>query len=177
MNKKVLIFLGASLAVNFVFIGFEASRMKYQQSGFPSDRPGMPDGLKSLGFKVIQNMKEDEFVLHTKEMHEAMRKAKVELNKDPFDEDGFREALQEAAQARITLDKTVEEKMVEILSKMPPEERRRFAKEFGRRDRFFKERSRRRKMGSRQAAGRRRFFWPSSSAPAAPEQPERTEQE
>ena len=166
MNKNVLIFLGVSLAINCVFIGFEASRMHYQSTGnVPPSRPVFmprkgPNDLKSLGYKLMPPKNKDALTLHQQEMHEALRKVKAELNKDPFDEEKFKEALQEAAQIRVAVDKDVQENMVEMISKMAPEERRRFAKQFGEKHQFFKDRSERRKREMRERAKRRHRFFP-----------------
>ena len=157
MNKKIWIFLGISLAINCVFIGFEGSRMRYQQTSTPSARvknkqvlPKMPNDLKSLGFKLMQNKEKEEFSTQVQDMYEAMRKVKSELNKDPFEEDKFRAAVREAAQIRISLDKLAEENMVEIIAKMPPEERHSIAEHLERKDAFFKRRRERRTEEARQ---------------------------
>ncbi|MBR4127676.1 MAG: periplasmic heavy metal sensor [Alphaproteobacteria bacterium] len=145
MNKKLLITLGVSLALNFIFIGFEASRIHYQPCHrIPPARPEfMPrpmDGRRSPEQKMMQKTLKDAFKNHGKEMKEAMENVKAALQKEPFDAGQFKAALQKAAEIRQSVDAAVQESMVETISKMSPEERHRFAKQFGQKGKPFKHR-------------------------------------
>lgn len=151
MNKKLLITLGVSLALNFLFIGFEASRLYYQPCGcgckhgrhIPPARPEfmphkMHDGFGLPEQQMIKKTFKDAFKNHGKEMKKAMEDVKEALKKEPFDAEQFKEALQKAAEVRSTIDTAVQENMVEMISKMSPEEREHFAKQFNHKDKAFK---------------------------------------
>ncbi|MBO4643488.1 MAG: periplasmic heavy metal sensor [Alphaproteobacteria bacterium] len=149
MNKKLLITLGVSLALNFIFIGFEASRIYYQPCGcgrghIPPARPQiMPHHMPGGNFnpfeqKMMHKTFKDAFKNHGKEMKEAMKNVSAALKKEPFDAEQFKAALQKASEVRAAIDATVQENMVEMISKMSPEERQRFAKQFERKDKNFK---------------------------------------
>lgn len=143
MNKKLLITLGVSLALNFVFIGFEAARTYYQPCRrFPSARPEfMPHPMRDGGSpeqRMMQKTFKDAFKNHGKEMKKAMKDVKVALKKEPFDAEQFKAALQKAAEVRKAVDEAVQESMVKAISEMSPEERKRFAKQFGHREKPFK---------------------------------------
>ena len=144
MNKKILIALGVSLALNFIFIGFEASRIYYQPCGhIPPERPAfaprqIPDGFGSPEQKMMQKTFKDAFKNHGKEMKKAMKNVKIALKKEPFDIEQYKEALKKATEVRNSIDAAVQENMVEIISKMSPEERRRFAEQFGKEPGAFK---------------------------------------
>ena len=145
MNKKLLITLGVSLALNFIFIGFEASRIYYQPCNhIPPARPEfmphrMPDGkFKAPERNMMQKTFKDAFKNHGKEMKKAMQNVRDALKKEPFDVEQFKEALKKASEVRSSIDAAVQENMVEMISKMSPEERSRFSKQFGQKDKFFK---------------------------------------
>ena len=139
MNKKLLITLGVSLALNFIFLGFEASRIYYQPSPhIPPIRPEfaprpMPDGgaFNTPEQRMMQQSFKKAFKDHGKELKTAMQNVKAVLKNEPFDAEKFKEALQKAAEVRSTVDAAVQESMVETVSKMSPEERQRFAEQFG----------------------------------------------
>ena len=82
MNKKILIALGVSLALNFIFIGFEASRMYYQPCRrIPPARPEfMPPQMKGVR-SPEQKIFKDAFKNHGKEMKAAMKDVKAALKK------------------------------------------------------------------------------------------------
>ena len=145
MNKKLLSILGVSLALNFIFIGFEASRIYYQPCGHtPPARPEfiphrMPDGgFNAPEQKMMQKTFKDVFKNHGKEMKNAMKDVKAALKKEPFDAEQFKAALKKAAEVRNAIDTAVQENMVEMISQMSSEERLRFAKQFEDKDKFFK---------------------------------------
>ena len=140
MNKKLLITLGVSLALNFMFIGFEASRIYHQPCHrVPPARPEfMPRPMDGHGFPMMQKTFKDAFKNHGTEMKKAMKDVKAALKKEPFDAEQFKAALQKAAEVRQTIDAAVQENMVETISKMSPEERQGFAKHFDQKEKFFK---------------------------------------
>ena len=143
MNKKLLIALGVSLALNFVFIGFEAAKTYYQPCRrFPPARPEfMPHAMRDGGLPEQKMMRETfgkAFKNHGKEMKKAMKDVKAALKKEPFDAEQFKAALQKAAEVRRTVDEAVQESMVKAISEMSPEERKHFAKQFGRKEKPFK---------------------------------------
>ena len=141
MDKKILIILGVSLALNFTFIGFEASRIYYQRPvRIPAERPNfapkhMPDFQEN---GLIRETFKETFKNHGKEMKEAIKNVKASLQKENFDIEEFKAALQKAAEVRSALDSSVQEKTVEVVSKMSPQERQRFSKQFERKNKRFK---------------------------------------
>lgn len=148
MNKKIWITLGVSLALNFIFIGFEASRIYYHPCGcgrghIPPARPEfVPHRMHGGAFnpaeqKMMQKTFKDAFKNHGKEMKKAMKDVKTALKKEPFNAEQFKAALQKASEVRSSIDAAVQENMIEMVSKMSPEERARFAKQFDRKDKFF----------------------------------------
>jgi len=147
MNKKILIALSVSLALNFIFLGFEASRIYYQpHDRIPPARPEfaprhIPDGdaFNAPGPKLMRQSFKKAFKNHGKELKEAMKNVKAVLKKEPFDAEKFKEALQKAAEARNAVDAAVQENMVEMISKMSSEERRHFAEQFGKKGKTFKQ--------------------------------------
>lgn len=140
MNIKLLIALGVSLALNFIFIGFESSRMYYQPCHrVPPARPEfMPRPMDGHELPMLQKTFKDAFKNHGKEMKEAMKNVKAALKKEPFDAELFKDALKKAAEVRQTVDAAVQESMIETISKMSPEERHRFAKQFELKSKTFK---------------------------------------
>ncbi|MBR1777584.1 MAG: periplasmic heavy metal sensor [Alphaproteobacteria bacterium] len=145
MNKKVLTALGISLAVNFIFIGFEASRIYHRPafSHIPPARPSFaskqgPEKFSSPEQKLMRASFKEALKNHAQEMKEAKQAVEEALKKEPFDAEEFKAALQKAAAVRSTVDAAVQENMVEMLSKMSSEERRRFAEQFGKPDKAFK---------------------------------------
>lgn len=138
MNKKLLITLGISLALNFFFIGFEVSGALYRPCRrFPPARPefaahAIPEKFGAHERDILQKPFKDAFKNHGKEMKNAMKNVNDALTKEPFNVEEFKAALQKAAEIRQTVDNAVQESMVETIAKMSPEERRRFAKHFTR---------------------------------------------
>lgn len=142
MNKKILIALGVSLAINFAFIGFETAKVLYKPAfeRIPPERPGfarMKDGpkdekgpsmFKGPMMKAFKQAAKD----YQKEMAEAKKEMEAALVADPFNTEKFKEALAKASAVRSSIDAAVQANMVEFISEMTPEERRRFADEFSR---------------------------------------------
>lgn len=139
MNKKLLTILGISLAVNFIFIGFETAKIIYQPA-FPDIPPERPQFIRPDSFKPgepdFQNKKlmreafKKAVKNHHKEMEDARREVEETLKTEPFDMEKFKAALQKATAVRSTIDAAVQENMAIMLSKMTPEERQHFADRF-----------------------------------------------
>lgn len=139
MNKKLLTVLGISLAVNFMFIGFETAKI-IRQPAFPDIPPERPQFIRPDAFRPdapdLQNKKlmRDAFKQavrnHRQEMDDARKAVEETLKTDPFDAEKFKAAMQKAAAVRSTVDTAVQENMAEMLLKMTPEERQRFADRF-----------------------------------------------
>lgn len=145
MNKKILIALGISLALNFVFIGFEAGRTLHRPAFPPAPHMphmrGKPFAEKAPDFHQNNEMRKtfhNVFKKHAKEIKEAMKNVKDTLKKEPFDVEEFKAALQKASDVRRAFDAEVQEKTVETVSNMPPQERKRFAKRFDGKHKEFK---------------------------------------
>lgn len=148
MNKKILIALGVSLAINFAFIGFETAKFLYKPTfeRIPPERPGfarMKDGprdgkgpsmFKGPMMKAFKQAAQN----YQKEMAEAKKEMEAALVADPFNSDKFKEALAKASAVRSSIDTAVQANMVEFISKMTPEERLRFADEFARKKEHMK---------------------------------------
>ena len=141
MNKKILITLGISLALNFIFIGFETAKAIYQPkfSDIPSVRPPFtrPD-IRSMKGPDFQNKKmmfkafKSAMKNHREEMKNARKEVEETLKAEKFDAEKFKAAMQKATAVRNTIDAAVQENMTEMLSKMDPKERSRFAEHFAR---------------------------------------------
>lgn len=144
MNKKLLIILGISLAVNFILIGFETAKIIYQPAfpNIPPERPQFirPDDFKPGGpdfpdKKLMREAFKNAVKNHHQEMNGALQEVKETLKAEPFDTEKFKAAMQKATAVRSTIDTAVQENMTEMLSKMTPEERRRFADRFSQKGR------------------------------------------
>lgn len=145
MSKKLMIVLGVSLALNFLFIGFEVSRAIFEPPfpAFPEKRFHFrPDDLPP---PPVAEARPDEgnrqgnvfFASFKKAMDEARQPMKISkqnvveaLRKDPFDPDALKKALEEASEVRRRIDQSVQDNMFSILSEMTPEERAAFADNF-----------------------------------------------
>lgn len=148
MNKKILIALGVSLAINFAFIGFETAKCLYKPSfeRIPPERPGfarMKDGpgddrgpsvFKGPMMKAFKQAAQN----YQKEMAEAKKEMEAALVAEPFNAGKFKEALAKASAVRSSIDAAVQANMVEFISAMTPQERRQFADEFGRKKEHMK---------------------------------------
>lgn len=143
MNKKILIVLGVSLALNFLFIGFEVSRavfeppfppmpeerFNFRPEGFPPPPDGTemrPNADKKVFFGAFK-----EAMKGAREPMAASKKAVAEaVRKEPFDPAALKQALEEASAVRRKIDETVQDNMLNIISDMTPEERAAFANSF-----------------------------------------------
>ncbi|MBQ8346391.1 MAG: periplasmic heavy metal sensor [Alphaproteobacteria bacterium] len=139
MNKKLLVILGISLAINFILIGFETAKIIYQPafSDIPPERPQFirPDDFRPGGpdfpdKKLIREAFKNAVKNHHKEMKNALREVKETLKTEPFDIEQFKAAVKKATAVRNMIDTAVQENITNMLSKMTPEERRRFADHF-----------------------------------------------
>ena len=139
MNKKLLVILGISLAVNFVFIGFEAAKAIYQPAfpDIPPERPKFmpadyqkPDGADFENKRLMRKAFRAAIKNHAQEMQSVRKEVEEALLAEQFNTDQFKAAMQKATTVRSTIDAAVQENMLEMLSKMTPEERRRFAERF-----------------------------------------------
>lgn len=149
MNKKFLILLGVSLALNFVFIGYEAGRLvsrpafpdvpARRPSFVPRDAHNRPDfkGQPFLRDAFKKAVKE-----HGKEMEAARAAMEKVLKSEPFDTEKFKAAMAETNAARAAIDAAVQENMLKMLSEMTPQERARFADKFTRAGKGMPERPR-----------------------------------
>lgn len=144
MNKKLLVILGISLAVNFILIGFETAKIIYQPA-FPDIPPERPQFIRPDDFrpggpdfpdkKLMREAFKNAVKNHHQEMKDALREVKETLKTEPFDTEKFKAAVQKATAVRSTIDTAVQENMTDMLSKMTPEERRRFADHFSQKGR------------------------------------------
>lgn len=152
MNKKILIALGVSLALNFSFLGFEVAKAVFHPGFPPPERVMMfkeaaevltpppaqevmaaKHALRPLG-KVMKEI----FKTHRQEMADS-KKAIVDAVRDPnFDTGRLGQALAQAAAVRRNMDDAVQAHMLEIISDMTPEERAGFAAAFEKGPRFKK---------------------------------------
>lgn len=137
MNKKLLIALCVSLALNFIFIGFEAAKACHRPSfaHIPPTRPEfaprhMPDNFGSPELKLMHKSFKKALKNYGKELKEAKNAVEETLKAEPFNAEAFRQALENAARVRSAVDEAVQENMTEMVSKMSPEERLRFAESF-----------------------------------------------
>ena len=138
MNKKLLILLGISLAANFVLIGFETAKVIYQPdfNDIPAERPRFipqermenPVDIQDKIFfkKAFKSALKN----HKQDMTDARKEMQDALRAEPFDIEQFKVALQKASSIRNQIDIAVQENMTDILSKMTPQERQRFADKF-----------------------------------------------
>ncbi len=178
MNKKILIVLGVSLALNFLFIGFEVSRavfeppfpsgpaerFKFRPEGFPppDGREVRADENKKAFFGAFKKAMKD-----ARKPMKASKEAVTEaLRKDPFDPAALQKALDEASAVRKMIDDAVQKNMLDMISKMTPEERAAFAESFEKGPRFRKHRRPRRDA---------RAPMPPEAGMAPPPPPERRE--
>ena len=145
MNKKILIVLGVSLALNFLFIGFEVSRavfeppypyMPAERFDFRPDgykgRENVPDINKDANRKVFFGAFKKAFEDARKPMADSKKAIADAVRKDPFDPEALKKALDEASAVRAKFDDKVQDNMLEIISNMTPEERAAFANSFER---------------------------------------------
>lgn len=137
MNKKLLTALGISLAINFIFIGFEAARIVYRPAfpALPRERPAfMPrgdrDAFEFRNKRVFSEAFRRAVKEHGKEMADAKRAVENAMKSDPFDVDAFKAASQKAADARAVIDAAVTENIARMLADMNPDDRRAFAEKF-----------------------------------------------
>lgn len=139
MNKKFLILLGVSLALNFVFIGYEAGRMisrpafpdvpARRPSFVPRDAHNRPD---FKGKPLLRDAFKQAVKAHGKEMKAARAEMEKVLKSEPFDAEKFKAAVAETNAARAAIDAAVQENILKMLTEMTPQERARFADEFSR---------------------------------------------
>ncbi len=145
MNKKILIVLGVSLALNFLFIGFEVSRAVFEPPypSMPAERFDFrPDGYrgrddgrdmnKDANRKVFFGAFKKAFKDARKPMADSKKAIADAVRKDPFDPKALKKALDEASAVRAKFDDKVQDNMLEIISNMTPEERAAFANSFER---------------------------------------------
>lgn len=164
MDKKILTVLGASLALNFMFIGFEASRICCRPAAhFPPERPAFASGEPMGKFaapehKMMKEAFKNVFKNHEKDLKNAKKAVEEALNKEPFDTEQFKQALQKASAVRQSVDEAVQENMVEMISKMTPEERRRFAEGFAKAKKHFKHNAEKMKKECREKKHFRKHF-------------------
>lgn len=150
MSKKIMILLGVSLALNFAFVGFETARAIYRPYFHPMKRlafrPDMPP--HHMGDRSdMPRMADDrpEMSAHGKEMkkvftqaikqnHEEMQAAKMSivaaLKAENLDREALRQALNKGAAVRRNIDEIIQADMLDVIVKMSPEERARFAEKF-----------------------------------------------
>lgn len=137
MNKKILTALGISLAINFIFIGFEAARIVYRPAfpALPRERPAfMPrgdrDAFEFRNKRVFSDAFRRAVKEHGKEMTDAKRAVEKAMKSDPFDAAAFKAASQKAADTRAAIDAAVTENIARMLADMDPDDRRAFAEKF-----------------------------------------------
>lgn len=144
MNKKLLIVLGVSLAANFIFIGFETAKIIYQPAfpDIPPERPGFidPDELRQdpdfQDKALLRSAFKSAVKIHKKEMEAARLEVEEALKTDPFNTEQFKSAMQKANVIRSAIDAAVQENMMDLLSKMTPEDRQNLADRFSRKAPF-----------------------------------------
>ncbi len=152
MNKKILIALGISLALNFSFLGFEAAKAVFHPGFPPPERAMMfkeaaevltpPPAQEVMAakhaFRPFGKMMREIFKTHRQEMADS-KKAIIDAVRAPdFDAGRLEQALTRAAAVRRNMDDAVQADMLGIITKMTPEERARFATAFERGPRFKK---------------------------------------
>lgn len=152
MNKKILIALGVSLALNFSFLGFEVAKAVFHPGFPPPERVMMfKDAAESLtppspqeaiaakhAFRPFGKILKEVFKTHRQEMADS-KKAIIDAVRAPeFDEARLEQALAQAAAVRRNMDDAVQANMLAIITNMTPEERAGFAAAFEKGPRFKK---------------------------------------
>ena len=132
MNKKILITLCVSLALNFFFLGFGASRLMYRPE---------PTRFADFGKTPAFDGMKKEFLKPSKKEKKAFRKKMKEIDgyhkkiakafaADPFDEEGARDAWNKASAVRSSMDADMRDAVIGKMKNMPADERARLSREF-----------------------------------------------
>lgn len=153
MNKKLLILLGLSLALNCGFIGYFAARpcrpLPPQRARF------MPRGEHRPEFDMMKKaFKDNESQM--RQAHQAIAEAFKTANPD-----NIKAAFAAADEARHQIDAQVQSAMIERYMKMSEDERADFLRRFDRKGK-----------PARRHGDRREFLPPPPPPPVAPEEAE-----
>lgn len=145
MNKKTLIALGVSIALNCALLGFVIAKGVYEPK-YPLPPPQrdiiLPDAQpqhpmrpeKAPSKSVMLRAFKDAFRNVMKDNKGKMDAAKKDvadaLRAEPFDQDTLKAAMEKANKLRKEIDEAVQASIFEQIGKMTPEERRAFADKF-----------------------------------------------
>lgn len=146
MNKKTLIALGVSIALNCALLGFVIAKGVYEPK-FPPPPPTrdmiVPDGMpiappkmrsQRPDFGPERGMMVKAFKDAIKDNKGQMEAAKKEvadaLRSDPFDADRLKAAMENANELRKSIDTAVQTAVMEQILNMDAEQRKAFANKF-----------------------------------------------
>ena len=137
MNKKILITLCVSLALNFFFLGFCTSRLMFKPEPARMAHFGKKHAFDAGKKEFFKPSPKERRAFHKKmkEIDALHKKISKAMSADPFDEKGARKAWDKAAAVRGAMDADMRDAVIEKMKKLPADERARLVREF---DGFFK---------------------------------------